>query len=214
MARKPINYGINAGDGQGDIIFQSFKNADDNFIELYAQSEGTVSVHSDMDFNGITLVDEMILKWNGVQQAFIPALKRHIQSLTPKENTSTLPLNMISTPITFQRAGVYMFEIHSSYSLDSTGQRFISRASLDGVFMANIANGQMINVEGKESGGNDGDGRGTSVKDTFSRRYYVNVPFAGSFPFVVDFNCNSNGVEAYMWDTTVIVEEVFNIITV
>jgi hypothetical protein len=35
MARKPINYGTTAGDGTGDILFTSFKNINDNFIELY-----------------------------------------------------------------------------------------------------------------------------------------------------------------------------------
>ena len=35
MARIPINYGTTAGDGTGDILFTSFKNINDNFIELY-----------------------------------------------------------------------------------------------------------------------------------------------------------------------------------
>lgn len=36
MARKPINYGTTPGDGTGDVLFDSFKNANDNFIELYS----------------------------------------------------------------------------------------------------------------------------------------------------------------------------------
>lgn len=35
MARIPINYGTTAGDGTGDILFDSFKNIDDNFQEVY-----------------------------------------------------------------------------------------------------------------------------------------------------------------------------------
>lgn len=35
MARKPINYGTTPGDGTGDVLFDSFKNINDNFIELY-----------------------------------------------------------------------------------------------------------------------------------------------------------------------------------
>lgn len=35
MARQPINYGTTPGDGTGDILFTSFENIDDNFIELY-----------------------------------------------------------------------------------------------------------------------------------------------------------------------------------
>jgi hypothetical protein len=36
MSRIPINYGTTAGDGTGDPLFNSFKNTDDNFIELYS----------------------------------------------------------------------------------------------------------------------------------------------------------------------------------
>lgn len=35
MARQPINYGTIPGDGTGDILFTSFENINDNFIELY-----------------------------------------------------------------------------------------------------------------------------------------------------------------------------------
>lgn len=35
MARTPIDYGTTPGDGTGDILFTSFKNTDDNFIDLY-----------------------------------------------------------------------------------------------------------------------------------------------------------------------------------
>lgn len=35
MARQAINYGTTPGDGTGDILFDSFKNINDNFIELY-----------------------------------------------------------------------------------------------------------------------------------------------------------------------------------
>ncbi len=35
MARTPINYGTTAGDGTGDVLFTSFKNINDNFIDLY-----------------------------------------------------------------------------------------------------------------------------------------------------------------------------------
>ncbi len=35
MARQAINYGTTPGDGTGDVLFDSFKNTNDNFIELY-----------------------------------------------------------------------------------------------------------------------------------------------------------------------------------
>jgi len=35
MARQPINYGTTPGDGTGDVLFTSFENINDNFIELY-----------------------------------------------------------------------------------------------------------------------------------------------------------------------------------
>lgn len=40
MARIPINYGTTAGDGTGDILFDSFKNIDDNFIEIDTRTGG------------------------------------------------------------------------------------------------------------------------------------------------------------------------------
>lgn len=35
MARTSINYGTTAGDGTGDVLFTSFKKANDNFIDIY-----------------------------------------------------------------------------------------------------------------------------------------------------------------------------------
>lgn len=35
MARQALNYGTTPGDGTGDVLFDIFKDANDNFIELY-----------------------------------------------------------------------------------------------------------------------------------------------------------------------------------
>ena len=40
MARIPIDYGTTPGDGTGDVLFTSFENIDNNFIELYEKKYG------------------------------------------------------------------------------------------------------------------------------------------------------------------------------
>lgn len=52
MARQPINYGTTPGDGTGDILFTSFENINDNFIELYGYADNATTIAlSDSDLN-------------------------------------------------------------------------------------------------------------------------------------------------------------------
>jgi len=54
MARIPINYGTTPGDGTGDVLFTSFKNIDDNFIDLYANTvDSIILIKQASDFGTI-----------------------------------------------------------------------------------------------------------------------------------------------------------------
>lgn len=99
MARTPINYGTTPGDGTGDVLFDSFKNTNDNFIELY--NVGGWGYYKDAETTPatqtITTTDSK-LQIDGAgansSSAYLPREIRGISELWDTTNDKITPINI------------------------------------------------------------------------------------------------------------------------
>lgn len=110
----------------------------------------------------------------------------------------------------FQRIGHYEVSVSFCGSVDSTGTDLISKLLVDGTELANINNGETSRIEGKDSAGNDLDGRGTDQKRPIAKKYHVEISSTGIKQIKLDHFTNQNGVECALWDVSIKVEEIFN----
>jgi hypothetical protein len=212
MAKQDINNGTTAGDKTGEFLFTAFNKINQNSTELYSLAEGSVNAHSDVNLQSVTNEDGYVVKiLNGV---LINAFRKVIFSPSLQINTTSSFVNKINTLIDFPRAGTYSIDLIYSYSYDATNSSFISRASLNNNPLSVIFNNEAIRLEPKESGGNDGDGRGTDQKLTARNRFYFNVLSAGPQTLLFSFAGSSNGIESAVWDASVVIEEEYGILTV
>ena len=99
MARTPINYGTTPGDGTGDILFDSFKNTNDNFIEIYnthgwanyADAETTPATQTIT-----TTAAKLQIDGGGAtsNSAYLPREIRGISELWDTTNDKITPINI------------------------------------------------------------------------------------------------------------------------
>lgn len=134
MARTPINYGTTAGDGTGDVLFTSFKKANDNFIDIYnktgwAQYNDTV----------YTLASPFVIN-SGVTSTLPNNAGSNITTYLPSNVTAFY--NQATTKITPQNVGDY-YGINIRFKAKSS--------STGGVFDIGIDIGGALGVIFKET---------------------------------------------------------------
>lgn len=174
---------------------------------------GPVSVHSDVDLNqGVTPKNGWIPKW--VNGELILCMKEHLfYKGAPVVNTSANN-DINATPLrgtfNFQRLGHYKITIKVSHSIDSTGADMVLLPTVDGQDLPNIFNGEMLRQEGKDSGGNNNDGRGTDQKNSTNGVYHYQNNSIGNKEILLDHFSQFNNVEASLWDLFIEVEEIFD----
>jgi hypothetical protein len=99
MARTAINYGTTAGDGTGDVLFDSFKNTNDNFIEIYnAHGWGYYKDAETAPATQVITTTAAKLQIDGLDatstSAYLPREIRGISELWDTTNDKITPINI------------------------------------------------------------------------------------------------------------------------
>lgn len=151
-----------------------------------------------------------ILKYNGNE--FIPVLKEWIKNTsvnTTIEEDVDYAFYQIVGSVDIQRKGLYKITISFSHSVDDTRYDIVVSANIAGKKLTDIARGEILRKEGKDSAGNDSDGRGTDQKEGFTMVYFMEINQIGNHPIELFFNSSKYKVEASMWDASIEIEETF-----
>ncbi len=183
-------------------------------LDRISGDQGTVNVHSDVDLNNaVSPIDGWVAKRIGGVLQF--SMKEHAfyNGIPVINTTANTPL--ASTPLfwdfNFQRTGTYMISLSFANSYDATNSSMVVIPTLGGNTIVTITNGEILRKEPKEAGGNDGDGRGTSQKEIGgTMNFPVNVSTIGIQEFRLEHFGAAGGVEASIWNVSVVVEEIFN----
>lgn len=162
----------------------------------------------DVNTQNVVPENNWILKYrNGV---VVPAMKKVLENSSLSVATTNTQLEVqIDEQVNFQRAGRYSFDVRFSHSYDVTTTDLVAFLSVDGDFVTDIAQGEILRLEPKDSGGNDFDGRGTNQKDMFSQKYFVDISDVGNKRVVLYFFPSSDFTEGSMWDASITIEEEF-----
>jgi len=165
------------------------------------------------DVNTTALTPQIgwVLKHNGTE--FVPVMRQVYRAQNLIVNTQTNFGNgtIMQPLINFQRQGTYSFTFFCNYSIDATNSDIVMEAQINGA-LSNIANSEILRLEGKDAGGNNFDGRGTSQKYAFSQKFYKEFNLTGDLQLLWRVQPEANNVEASVWEATLIVEEEFGII--
>ncbi len=136
---------------------------------------------------------------------------------SPVINQTGIPLvtNPLSWNFDFQRIGTYKITFFYCGSIDSTSVDIVTVPTLDGSNLINIARGEGEKREGKDSAGNDADGRGTDQKDPIALCCVAQVNSLGTKTIKLDHYSRSgntpNTAECSLWNVVLEVEEIFNL---
>jgi len=101
-------------------------------------------------------------------------------------------------------AGDYLITLSSLYSYDAANSSMVIRMSINGTLQG--TSNEVVRIEPKDTGGNDGDGRGTSQKLPSGGLSFPYTHAGGDIDIIVDFFGVAAGVEAAMWSTVVKLE--------
>ena len=150
------------------------------------------------------------MKHNGTE--FVPCMRQIYSHKDLVINTQTNFENgVVMQPlINFQRQGTYSFTFFCNYSCDATGSDIIMEAQINGP-LSLIADSEILRLEAKDATGNNFDGRGTSQKYAFSQKFYKDFNSTGSLQLSWRIQPEALGVEASVWEASLIVEEEFGI---
>ena len=124
-------------------------------------------------------------------------------------NTTTSFVDKINDTFVGNKAGDYRIHFETNQSYDSTNTSIIFRAEIDGTLQG--TSNEVFRMEPQDSGGNDGDGRGTSQKHIFKQSYPFTLAADGDIDVVFSFAASSGGIEAAMWNTSITLEKVENV---
>ena len=198
--------------------FESYLNTlNQRTVILEDSHRDTVSDHSDVNLNdGVAPVNGWVPKWvDGSlklcmkEQAFYNGSPVINQTGNPLANT---PVNW---NFNFQRIGTYKITFSYAGSIDSTGADIVTVPSVDNQNLINITSGESERREGKDSAGNDADGRGTDQKDPISVVCIYQATSAGTKNVKLDHYARAtntpNTAECSLWNVIVEIEEVFNL---
>ncbi len=124
-------------------------------------------------------------------------------------NTTTSFSDKINDTFVGNKAGDYRIHFETNQSYDATNSSIIFRAEIDGTLQG--TSNEVFRMEPQDSGGNDGDGRGTSQKHIFKQSYPFTLAADGDIDVVFSFAGSAGGVEAAMWNTSITLEKVENV---
>jgi hypothetical protein len=107
------------------------------------------------------------------------------------------------------KAGDYRVHFETNQSYDASNSSIIFEAEIDGTLQG--TSDEVFRMEPQDSGGNDGDGRGTSQKHIFKQSYPFTLASDGDIDVRFAFASSVGGVEAAMWNTSIRLEKVENV---
>lgn len=181
-------------------------------IDLVA-AKPSVYIEKEAIKNSVIPVAGWVLKYNGSDNVLAMKEEAFYQG-SPVINlvaNTELTINPFVWNFNFQRSGFYKVSFDLSCSIDSTNGDIVIVPEFDGNTIANIANGELARIEGKDSAGNNLDGRGTDQKRPIGKRsYIVEVTDLGSKEIRLSHWGTQNGAEAAIWDVHLEIEEIFN----
>lgn len=116
---------------------------------------------------------------SGAGSAFVPIVvqPRRLSSLPISVNTTTTPSDKINDSFDDMPAGNYVIHFETNQSYDDTREDMIIEIEIDSVLQG--TSDEAYQLEPKDSGGDDGDGRGTSQKNVFGQGYEYTVASTG-----------------------------------
>lgn len=163
----------------------------------------SVGVHSDVNLTGITLINETILKRNG--SAFVPAsvwLYRNPALLQNAANNS--PITILNFQLNVQRLVTHEIRISFGAFSGANNRRVQVTATLDGSpINSGLAGNVIYDKEDKD------------VNDIYmvSKTFYFTPTTLGNNEFNMEFTRQGGGggALASVWDTSVRIEEYFDI---
>lgn len=181
--------------------------------ENLVKNEGTVSIHSDVDLSGITLLNNSKLRWNGSE--FIACLSQTILAPSLDINNTNVLTDKVNQSIIVQRSVPHKIKISFGWSLNDGAQDFIAVGSFAGqnLLTSLTDNSQILRQEPKDVGGPDPDGRGTNQRHRFTGVFYL-TPLAGPQDFILQWAGSANNDLASIWDVSVEIEELVSTINV
>ncbi len=124
-------------------------------------------------------------------------------------NTTTSMVDKINDTFVGNKAGDYRVHFETNQSYDASNSSIIFEAEIDGTLQG--TSDEVFRMEPQDSGGNDGDGRGTSQKHIFKQSYPFTLASDGDIDVRFSFASSSGGVEAAMWNTSIRLEKVENV---
>ncbi|MCK5605202.1 hypothetical protein KAR91_25145 [Candidatus Pacearchaeota archaeon] len=124
-------------------------------------------------------------------------------------NTTTSMLDKINDTFVGNKAGDYRVHFETNQSYDASNSSIIFEAEIDGTLQG--TSDEVFRMEPQDSGGNDGDGRGTSQKHVFKQSYPFTLASDGDIDVRFAFATSVGGVEAAMWNTSIRLEKVENV---
>jgi len=124
-------------------------------------------------------------------------------------NTTTSMVDKINDTFVGNKAGDYRVHFETNQSYDASNSSIIFEAEIDGTLQG--TSDEVFRMEPQDSGGNDGDGRGTSQKHIFKQSYPFTLASDGDIDVRFSFSSSVGGVEAAMWNTSIRLEKVENV---
>lgn len=166
---------------------------------------------NDSDTTGVIPEAGWILKYDGSN--YVPCFRKVIRSSSLKTvQTGNNDYQVkFSVGLNIQRTGLYSFDLKTGGSMNVTTTDLVGRLTLDGVTLATITNGQIFQVEFKDSAGNDNDGRGTDQKNNLGNRLFANITTIGVKNLTFEFTASTTNDSASIFDASCVVEEEFQI---
>lgn len=172
-------------------------------LDRQAGDQGTVGIHGDVDLTGLTISTEAILKWNG--SAFAPALVRIFRNPNLIQNAANnSPLTVLNFQLDVQRLISHAIEVSFGAFSGANNRRIQVTATLDGSSInSGLAGNVIYDKEDKD------------VNDTYmvSKTFYFTPTNLGNNTFNMEFTRQGGGggAIASIWDTTIRIEEIFEV---
>jgi len=131
--------------------------------------------------------------------------QRYYKSLPISINTiANSPSEKVNYTFLDLKAGKYLLTVSTHWSYDTANTSFVLRFQINSNFQG--TSNEILRIEPKDAGGNDGDGRGTSQKCQFSQLYEYELASDGDINVILDYTGTAAGVEAAVWGTIIKIE--------
>lgn len=188
-----------------------------------ADFQSSVSANSDLLQNASDITDlqntrlQSVVAGEGVSVDATDPLNPIVSIFTPKiarsdtisTNTTTTPLSKLSETFANVPAGDYEIVFTASHSYDDIGSDLVIECEIDGVSQG--TSDEAFRLEPKDSGGTDGDGRGTNQKAIFTQTYPHTQASLGSVDTEVLFFSSAGGEISALWGVSIELKAVTNV---